>query len=178
MCWYACLSIACTGQTQVMKLIKNTFKFKMERDFFQSWLSCSPFLWSHFQSLLGGVIRMDYLNRTLSFEVAFRARWIVDIILVMETLPQGIRVFFQSWLSAMTNTLSTCCPLCYQKMRTRQRKTIIHTCHKLMQFQLFCKPWVHQMLLQKDCLNRFKLFLFYFLPPDRLLVIWARITCR
>lgn len=112
----------------------------MKGDFFQSLSSCSSFLWSHFQSLLGGMIRIDYLNRTLSLEVAFRARWVLDIVLVMEALPQGVRVFFQSWSSAMINTLTTYCPLCYQKMRTWHRKTIICACHKLMQFHLFWSP--------------------------------------
>lgn len=129
---------------------KNIFKFKIKRTFFQSWLSYSSFLWSHFQSLLGGMIRnIDYLNRALSLEVALRARWILDS-LVMEALPKGIRVFFQSGLSAVINTLSTYCPLCYQKMWTTwNRKTIIHIRDKQMQFQPFSKVWVHRILLEE-----------------------------
>lgn len=134
----------------MMREKKRIFKLKIKRTFFPSWFPYSSFLWSHFQSLLGGVIKkIDYLNRALSLEVAFRARWILDI-LVMEALPKGIRVFFQSGISAVINTLSTYCPLWYQKMWTTwYGKTIIRICHKLMQFQPSSQVRVRQILLEE-----------------------------
>lgn len=95
-------------------------------------------------------------------------------ILVMEALPRGIGVFFQSELSARINTLNTYRPLCFQKMWTTwHRKTIICICHKLMHFQPFSKAWVHQILLE-DGLSDPNCPFLLFLPAQ--IVIWERIT--
>lgn len=94
----------------------------------------------------------------------------------MEALPKGIRVFFQSGLSAMINTLSTYRPLCFWKMWTTwHRKMMIHICHKWMHFQPFPEAQVHWMLLE-DCLSRYKLFLSPF-PLHRLLSGRESHTC-
>jgi hypothetical protein len=92
--------------------------------------------------------KIDYLNCTLSLEVALRARWILYN-LVMEIFPEGIRIFFQSGLSAMIkNSENISSTMLSKKMWTIwHREMIIHICHKLMWFQPFSKSCIHQMML-------------------------------
>ena len=95
-------------------------------------------------------------------------------ILVMEALPRGIGVFFQSELSAMINTLNTYHPLCFQKMWTTwHRKKIICICHKRMHFQPLSEARVYQILLE-DGLSDPNCPFLLFLPAQ--IVIWERIT--
>lgn len=89
----------------------------------------------------------------------------------MEALSKGTSVFFQSGLSAMINALRTRRLLCYQKMWTTwHRKMVIHICHKLMQFQIFSKARIHQML-PEHCINR-QIVPFFFSFLLRMLSGW------
>lgn len=118
-CWCICLLTMCTANRNDESVKKNVFpnlrykglSFKVDYP--------SPLLFGVISShcWVGWLEKLIILNRALSLEVALRARWILDILL-MEPVPKGIRVFFQRGLSAVINIMSTYCPLCYQKMWT------------------------------------------------------------